>query len=266
MKKIFLTGLFLLILKAPAFADPVTNPNEYFNGPYLNELYWTDYIFNWSSNFTTNASDGTMAGLYKVGGPGGGHASGAGSVELMSKYYFTGDFNTVVDVIHNRETTVASLMKINFMFYKYGVPLDIGDHGITYGFAGDDGGYFWDENHENVVWGVFGGTGVTIPNDVWYQFRIERILDDITTYYRPLGDETWYTQNTYTDFGTDPIFISFECASGRTVGHKLWVDLDKITATGVAEVPEYTGSEIPEPATVILFCLAFAGLVRKMKK
>jgi len=245
-----------------SYADTVYQITDDFDGPYLDSTYWSETFHDYSLNLQTNAYDGTMAGEYIAD-----HAStfvGAGELHLYSNFVLKDDFDATLTLKQNRSGN--SLLFTIFGFYKDGVNIDWADSGITWGFVGESYGVIFDETHTTPLdWHSYNGNDFELPNDVWYQFRIKRTNDDINTYHRQVGSETWILQNTYDNFGTEDLYLAFDSGSGSTTGNTLSVNIDQFTVQGEV-YGDLIVKPIPEPLSIVLISLSCGFLLKRKQR
>ncbi len=226
----------ILIITQQLYADAVV-PNEYFTGNTYNTDLWeidihmdpqgTDfYTYTFESEQLKPISPDVGDARYD-------------SLSFIGKFYLFGDFDFQMDAFMHRGGPGQG---ISF------IATDANLNVITY--TGDS--QFPSFTYESSF------------SETWFQFRITREGDTVTSYYREIGEELWtlYNTNTYSGDAMRVYFISWDMNNKQE--HYDLVD-NFILTSGVAyDTPLGLQTDaIPEPATLCLVVSALLGLIKK---
>ncbi len=252
MKTIIKTTLMLAIIcltTVSANALELLNPSDDFSGTSIDSTMWT-ICPNTSLNQAANYFTGN-----------GGHA------EIRTNFAFIGNFDAqITAVTHNAYSQYFyNAVYASFHFYKYPISpsenytLDL--YGSAWGFSGSNHGWFYPSDTSPGWYSVGGETTDYTSINTWIQYRIQRVDDDIYTYYRNLGNQDWTLQHTYLDFGTDPLILALHL--GQSSGGSAFTGtIDNFITTGFATSDPAT---VPEPLSILCLSLSMIGLYKKLR-
>jgi len=261
MKRILFVAVISLLLSSNVFSESV-NPNDDFLDPTLDLNFWTESSdATYGSNYTSAIVDNNY-----VSSSSGVNALGA--VRLKTNFHFTSDFDANIRCKVN-VTTYLSTAFSSIRFFKSNQEIIAGDYGTTWGYAGNEYGSWFGDDDNIIPWlyadTTPGDTNYLNPIDEWFNLRIQRIDDDVYTYFKLDSDQDWNVQNTYTDFGTEAVYLTY--VSGTGSYDYIESTLDYFHATGYADTdPTGTHTPVPEPTSLLLLATAVIGLVRKLRK
>ncbi len=245
MEKI-LSIITIFVMSCNFVAAITINPiNDSFSSTTLNSTLWTVYA---SANYGYSLN-GTQMSLT---------GSGCGGTELRSNYYLIGDFDTQIDAY--RSTSGAGAYYTTFRFFKYGVTNEPSTHGTTWGYAGNIYSWF-PQGSAGWSYSASGSTSYQVGNQ-WHQLRIQRVGNDIFTYNRLVGSPSWTLQNSYLNFGSNAVFLSFIAGDGSS-GTSNLAYADNFVGTGYADTNALATPSIPEPASLFLLSLSILFIFKK---
>ena len=187
--------------------------------------------------------------------------SGCGGTQLKTNYYFIGDFDAQ---IANYQTANAAYYT-TFRFFKAGFSPSTASHGSDWGYAGNVYSWFPESSTQSWSYSATGSTSYNLGNQ-WFELRIQRIGNDINTYHRLLGDENWILQNSYSNFGSDAVYLSFIAGNGSS-SSSTTAYIDNFSANGYTDTdPQAQIQSIPEASSIFLIIMGLAVIVYKIKK
>lgn len=195
MKHCILMIALLCSSVVPASAVLYDGITDTFSGSALNTTLWEETLY--SERAADNTTSLVSDGMYSVRTT----INATGNNEygyLKTNYYFFGDFDTQMSVNQHRDG------------HEWKVILGINFDGQSSQFQSN------------------------IPEEQWYDIRIQRVGPDVTTYYKQTSSSTWLIQDTYVDHGTTPLEITYHCGdtSAATLTRTYY---DTYTAQGYAE-------------------------------
>lgn len=226
--------VFIILISQRCFAGSV-DPNEYFSGNVFNTDNWEIDIHQDPQGTHFYTYDITGEQLKPIS-PDVGDAR-YDSLTFRSLFYLIGDYDFQMDAFMHRGGPGQG---ISF------VAADQNNNSITY--TGDT---------------LFPGFTYVSPfSETWFQFRITREDDTVSTFYRELGEQSWTLQNTETYSGNamGVYFISWDM--NNTQVHYDLVDNFVLNSGLAYDDPSGPSTAVPEPATLVLLALASCGLIR----
>ncbi len=249
---------FFFLLTPIVYASQV-NPNTDFDSPIDTDL-WTvknstidEPIHNQNKDVTLSLESGAFK-YYGNGSSGG---------ALQSDFYYIGDFDATVDVY--TPETVTTYLYFNLCFFNYGVtivpksPDQGGNYGVDWGLAGTVYGWFLSSPNWLYSSYITDHNSRSVYSQEWYQLRVQRVGDDIFTYYKFLNDDEWILQHTYEDFGAQAVYVEVHLGTGTNVYSSLYVD--NFVSYGYADTdPLSVPAAIPEPITIISLVASIVAL------
>ena len=250
MKIIYLL-IFSLFIATFANATMVS-PNDNFNSGTLNTSLWSTSYDRTYGDYYTYA----MTGAYY-------NPSGynCGGTRLKTNYYLIGDFDATIDIFQISNTAHDY---ITFRFFNYDASPSRSSQSVDWGFAGRAYGWF-PYNSWWWYYGDNGGVNMDPGTNTWYELRIQRIDDDVYTYYRSKGSQNWISQQNYMNFGTKAVYLTLVVGDGSN-GTSPSAYIDNFAVTGYADTdPLASVQSIPEPGSfiaIVIGIIAF-GIIRK---
>ena len=248
VKKTTLILLTLCLTTISANALELLNPSDDFSGTSIDPTMWTLC----ASSAVTRQVNNYITG-------------NAPHAEIRTNFAFEGDFDAQIDAAayNSSQYHYTSYVFASFRFYTYKFfPTEesvTDSYGNDWGFAGSNYGRFYPSDSTSVYFSSIPDTSNHTKINTWFQFRIQRIDDDIYTYYRELGSQNWILQHTYLNFGTDPLMLALNIGEWMG-GHAFYGYFDNFTATGFATSDPAT---VPEPLSILCLALSIFGLYKR---